>query len=71
MAVRNDPITSQARYLLKSTRVMNQRMPDVKAEFFNDEDRVWLCENVIELATQNKRLLRKINRRGNSESTDV
>jgi len=68
MTARINTTTSQARHLLKHTKV---GVPEKRKEVFTDADRVWLCENVIELATQNKRLQKKVNRKDNWESSDI
>lgn len=52
----------QASELLKHTRVMSTRGKGVKEQFFTDDDRVWLCENLIEAVKENVRLKQRLAR---------
>lgn len=62
MAKESNHTTVQATELLRKTRVMMTREKGVKQQFFTDEDRIWLCENLIEAVKENNRLKRRFAR---------
>ena len=67
MAKLGDPNITAASELLKNTKVMSQRMPGERKDFFTEDDRVWSLKQLLEVQRENNRLKKRLFRKTSND----